>query len=51
MKDEKTSAEVAKIAARGIKDPGSLSPEEIARVCASALTQTPNKNDKDSAEG
>lgn len=36
---EYTSPEVASLAARGIRDPGSLTPEEIKRVCASALTQ------------
>lgn len=36
---EVTSPEVLKIAARGIKEPSSLSPEEIQSVCASCLTQ------------
>lgn len=36
---EKTSNRIAKIAARGIKNPGSLTKAEIAAVCGSALTQ------------
>ena len=40
---EVTSASVASIAARGLRDPGSLTHEEIKTVCASALTQRPNR--------
>lgn len=36
---EQTSAAVAAIAARGITHPESLTPAEVKRVCASALTQ------------
>lgn len=36
---ERTSAEVASLAAKGLADPASLSPDEIKSVCASALTQ------------
>jgi carnitine O-acetyltransferase len=43
MTTENTSASVASIAARGLRDPGSLSHDEIKRVCASALTQRPNR--------
>lgn len=39
MIHEETSARVAKLAARGMRDPNSLSLEEIKSVCASALTQ------------
>lgn len=38
---EETSARIASIAARGIREPRSLSPDEIKAVCASALTQKP----------
>lgn len=37
---EFTSAEVAKIAARGLRRPESLSVDEISAVCGSALNQT-----------
>lgn len=40
--DERTSIRIAKIAARGIKDPASLTDEEIRSLAASALTQTPD---------
>lgn len=38
-KDRVTSPEVAALAARGVQDPASLTPEEIKSVCASALAQ------------
>jgi hypothetical protein len=37
--NEKTSAAVAAIAARGLAHPESLTATEIKRICASALTQ------------
>jgi hypothetical protein len=37
--NEKTSAAVAKIASKGLKDPSSLSKAEIKKLAASALTQ------------
>ena len=43
MTDEKTGAAVRSIASRGMRDPASLSLEEIRSVCASALTQSPNR--------
>lgn len=43
MSTEVTSARVASIAARGLRDPGSLSHDEIKALCASALTQRPNR--------
>lgn len=36
---EETSVDVASIAARGLEDPRSLTPDEIKAVCGSALTQ------------
>lgn len=42
MSTEVTSATIGSIAARGLRDPGSLTHDEIKRVCASALTQRPN---------
>jgi len=41
--NEKTSKRIAKIAAKGVKDPLSLTKPEIKAVCASALTQTADK--------
>jgi hypothetical protein len=45
-KTEVSSARVAKIAARGLKDPNSLTTKEIQAVCGSVVTQTPDKPDK-----
>lgn len=42
-KAEYTSKQMAEIAARGIKSPGSLTQKEIQAVCASALTQTEDR--------
>jgi len=41
--NEKTSKRIASIAARGIKDPGSLTKAEIKAVSATALTQTEDR--------
>lgn len=43
MTDEKTSPTIASLAARGVSNPESLSPEEIKAVCASALTQASDR--------
>jgi len=51
--NEKTSAEVAKIASKGLKDPAGLSNAEIRRLAASALTQVadaPKKKTKAKAK-
>jgi hypothetical protein len=37
--NEKTSADVAKLASKGLKDPASLTNVEIRQLAASALTQ------------
>ncbi|MBU2581636.1 MAG: hypothetical protein KJ622_07955 [Alphaproteobacteria bacterium] len=42
-KDEKTSAAVASIASKAMKDPKSVSPAEIKKLAASALTQVADK--------
>ena len=42
-KHEHTSAKIASIAARGMRAPLSLSPDEIQSVCASVVTQAPDK--------
>ncbi|KUO59814.1 MAG: hypothetical protein APF80_05290 [Alphaproteobacteria bacterium BRH_c36] len=42
-KDEKTSAAVASIASKAMKDPSSVSPAEIKKLAASALTQAVDK--------
>lgn len=43
MSNETTSASVASIASRGLRDPSSLTEDEIKSVCASVLTQRPNR--------
>ena len=45
-KNEKTSKKVASIAAKGLKDPESLTNTEIKTLSASALTQSPDKPKK-----
>lgn len=42
-RNEKTSKKVAAIAARALRDPGSLTHDEIKAIAASALTQRPDK--------
>jgi hypothetical protein len=42
-KNETTSKRIASIAARGMKNPASLTLDEIKRVCGSANTQAPDK--------
>jgi hypothetical protein len=42
-KNEKTSAKVGSIAAKGMKNPGSLTKKEIQSVSASANTQRPDR--------
>jgi hypothetical protein len=41
-KGEQTSVRIAKIASKGVKNPESLTTEEIRSLAASALTQTPD---------
>lgn len=43
---ESTSPEVASIAARGLQHPEMLTLREIETVCASALTQAPDRKDR-----
>lgn len=40
---EETSATIGSLAARGMRDPSSLTDAEFRRVCASALTQMPDR--------
>lgn len=42
-KNEKTGKGPGSIAARGLRDPGSLSKKEIQKLAGSALTQRPDK--------
>ena len=44
-KNEKTSETVASIAARGLKNPGSLTKAEIKAISATALTQAPDQKE------
>ena len=43
MATELTSADIASIASRGLRDPASLTLDEIQAVCGTALTQAPNR--------
>lgn len=40
---ERTSPEIARLAARGLRDPASFTNADIRKVCASALTQAPDR--------
>jgi hypothetical protein len=42
MPNEQTSQTIGSIASRGMRNPSGLTPDEIKRVCASALTQRPS---------
>jgi hypothetical protein len=42
-KNEKTSAKVASVASKGLKDPKSLTAKQVKSVSAAALTQTADK--------
>lgn len=42
-KNEKSGSKTASIAAQGLKNPSSLTNKQIKSVCASALTQAPDK--------
>ncbi len=42
-KNEKTGKDVGTIAAKAMRDPGSLTKKEIQSLAASALTQRPDK--------
>lgn len=46
MRNETTSARIAAIAARGAKNPSSLTLKEIRSLCGSVLTQRPAKKRK-----
>ena len=42
-KDEKTSKDVAAIAAQALRDPGSITKKQIQQLAGSALTQAPDR--------
>lgn len=42
-KNERTGTPIGKIAAQGLKDPGSLTKAQIQKLASSALTQRPPK--------
>ncbi len=48
--NEKTSARVAKIAAKAMKDPASVTKAEVKSMAASVLTQAPDKPKKAAAK-
>jgi hypothetical protein len=45
-KNEKTSAKIASISSKGLRNPSSLTNKEIKSVCATGLTQTADKKKK-----
>ena len=45
-RNEKTSSRIAKIAAKGLKHPESLTEMEIREIAGSALTQVPDHKKK-----
>jgi hypothetical protein len=44
--NEKTSARVAAIASKALKNPASVTPDEIKELAASVLTQAPDQQKK-----
>ena len=42
-KNEKTSTKIGKIAAKALKNPGSLTKKQIQQIAGSVLTQVPDK--------
>ena len=44
--NEKTSARVAQIASKAMQNPSSISPDEIKTLAASALTQSPDQQQR-----
>jgi hypothetical protein len=44
--DEKTSARVAQIASRALQNPSSISTDDIKTLAASALTQSPDQQQR-----
>jgi hypothetical protein len=45
-KNEKTSKGVGSIASKGLRNPGSLTKEEIQRLAGTAMTQRPDRKKK-----
>lgn len=45
-KNEKTSKSIAKLAAKGLHSPALLTSAEIKAICASVLTQAPDRKKK-----
>jgi hypothetical protein len=50
MQNEKTSARVAQIASKALQDPKSITPDEIQTLAASALTQSPDQQQRQKAQ-
>jgi alpha-D-ribose 1-methylphosphonate 5-triphosphate synthase subunit PhnG len=48
--NEKTSARVAQIASKALQNPSSLSQDEIKTLAASALTQSPDQQQRQQAQ-
>ncbi len=48
--NEKTSARVAKIASKALQNPSSVTQDEIQTLAASALTQSPDQQQRQRAQ-
>jgi cytochrome c-type biogenesis protein CcmH/NrfG len=48
--NEKTSARVTKIAAKALQNPGTITPDEVQTLAASALTQSPDQQQRQKAQ-
>lgn len=48
--NEKTSARVAKIASKALQNPASVTSDEIQTLAASALTQSPDQQQRQKAQ-
>jgi hypothetical protein len=48
--NERTSARVAQIAAKALQNPGSITQDDIQTLAASALTQSPDQQQRQKAQ-
>ena len=48
--NERTSARVAQIAAKALQNPSSITPDEVQTLAASALTQSPDQQQRQKAQ-
>ncbi len=48
--NEKTSARVAQVASKALQNPSSITPDEVQALAASALTQSPDQQQRQKAQ-